>query len=610
MTTAAEELLPILNQLSKMSRKELEQIGLTLEELLTVELLTDPVKWALEYLGWKSRDYQDLILTQGATRNRVVLRLGRRLGKTECMCILILWHAFTQINRDLDKVDTDPYDILILTPFEKQATLIFDRLVELIEASPELSGSISRKVFLRIELFNGTCIQLMTVGTGSGSGAANTRGQRADLIVYDEVDYIGEDEITNTYNIRNEDPTRIKILAASTPSGDRRKFYDWCTGASHYYHSDNPYIEATGEIKYNYANRPGRQGNGWTEIYAPSTVNKKLNIVNPDTGMTGLEELREEFSEMRYLQEVMAEFGESLDGVYQKKYTDLAIEVGRQLNIQYASDYKGMNMHNMAKLGPRILGIDWDKQNASTNMVGLQYIEEYGIFAPFVRVEIPRHEYTYTSAVDMVVKLDNVYNFDWIMADAGHGEKQIEDLKMHGIKNPHTNMQHKVIRVNMSEKIEWRDPFTYQPVKHHIKPFMVNNLVHAFEKGKFAFQPDDRHMIKQFQDYKVERWGMDGRPVYTDVNEHIHDCIMLAYHGFVIKYSDMLKVKTTVSIASLKPIEVGAEKSIPSRDLPEKEEKKIVPVNGIALIGGLRHNKQSGGRTGRRNIGLPQRSRF
>lgn len=105
---------------------------------------------------------------------------------TETMCVLILWHAFTQINRDPTKKMSDPYDILILTPYEKQAVLIYDRLIELIEGSKEFKKSIKRKVFLRIELQNNTCIQLMTLGADSGKGAANIRGQRADLLVYDE----------------------------------------------------------------------------------------------------------------------------------------------------------------------------------------------------------------------------------------------------------------------------------------------------------------------------------------------------------------------------------------------------------------------------------------
>src|SRR5690606_1313994 len=121
---------PLLDVLLKMQEDELKELGITTEEVLTLEILADPVKWAKEYLNWNARDYQVTILNQGAKRNRVVLRLGRRLGKTECMCVLILWHAFTQLNRDPEKAASDPYDILILTPAEKQSILIYDRLKE------------------------------------------------------------------------------------------------------------------------------------------------------------------------------------------------------------------------------------------------------------------------------------------------------------------------------------------------------------------------------------------------------------------------------------------------------------------------------------------------
>lgn len=150
-----------------------------LQQLGESDLYWDEVV-SIESLGM----YQTYDLTIPETKNFVANDVI--VHNTECMCVLILWHAFTQINRDPEKPMTDPYDILILTPYEKQAIHIYDRLIELIEASPELKGSIRRKVFLRLELHNNACIQIMTLGADSGKGAANIRGQRADLLVYDE----------------------------------------------------------------------------------------------------------------------------------------------------------------------------------------------------------------------------------------------------------------------------------------------------------------------------------------------------------------------------------------------------------------------------------------
>lgn len=155
-------------------------------EALEYLVLSSPMLWAKVYLDWQARDYQVAIMEQAKNSRSVVLRLGRRLGKTDSMCVLILWHAYTQIN----KGPNNQYDILIITPYETQVNLIFDRLHQLIDNSPLLQGMISRDIHHRIELSNGTKIIGLTAGSKSGSGAANTRGQRADLIVLDEVDKI------------------------------------------------------------------------------------------------------------------------------------------------------------------------------------------------------------------------------------------------------------------------------------------------------------------------------------------------------------------------------------------------------------------------------------
>jgi hypothetical protein len=174
------------------------------------------------------------------------------------------------------------------------------------------------------------------------------------------------------------------------------------------------------------------------------------------------------------------------------------------------------------------------------------------------------------------------------------------------MENPASGLHHKTIRVNFSEKIDVRDPFTMRKDSKHIKPFMVNNVVRMFERGQIVLNPDDREMTKQFQDYAVERWGVDGRPVYTSENEHIHDCVMLAIHGFVQKYSDMLKISTTAHIAQLKPMEYSFSPDVKNREIPDPNEQKQNPYIGLAAIGAPRAKRTSG----RRSLGLPARKMF
>lgn len=162
-----------------------------------------------------------------------------------------------------------------------------------------------------------------------------------------------DEDVTNIRNIKNEDPTRIRIVAASTPSGKRESYYKWCTFATRSYMADNEYILKTGKIRYTIvtALKQGLKPNGWTHYYAPSTVNKKLQETNPDTGQTYLEDLKDEFPEYRYEQEVLANFGEELSGVYQKRFIDNALQLGIRNKLGYA------NMKPRERKGPRILGV-------------------------------------------------------------------------------------------------------------------------------------------------------------------------------------------------------------------------------------------------------------
>lgn len=157
--------------------KVMKMSGVDYVTALEYVVTDSPILWAKVYLNWEARDYQYPILMEGKKSNQLVLRLGRRLGKTDSMCVLILWYAYTQIN----KGPNNQYDILILTPYETQIDLIFTRLDQLIEGSPLLQSMITREIHHRKEFKNGTIIKGLTAGASSGNnGSNNTRGQRAD----------------------------------------------------------------------------------------------------------------------------------------------------------------------------------------------------------------------------------------------------------------------------------------------------------------------------------------------------------------------------------------------------------------------------------------------
>ncbi len=174
-----EELYSYYPQIKeRLERLELEEFSsFSFSQKLEYVVTSSIILWAKVYLGWTARDYQIPILEEIEKSRAVTLRLGRRLGKTDCMCVALLWLAHTQIN----KGPNNQYNILILTPYETQIDLIFDRLGQLILGSYLLKTSIARDIHHRYELENGTIVAGLTVGASSGSkGGNNTRGQRSD----------------------------------------------------------------------------------------------------------------------------------------------------------------------------------------------------------------------------------------------------------------------------------------------------------------------------------------------------------------------------------------------------------------------------------------------
>lgn len=561
--------------------------GITKQDALEYIVTNSPVLWAKVYLNWTCRDYQFPILMEGKQAKQLVLRLGRRLGKTDSMCVLILWYAYTQLN----KGPNEQYNILILTPYETQIDLIFDRLKQLIYGSPLMQSLVTRDIYHRFEFANGTIITGLTAGASSGnSGSNNTRGQRADLIILDEVDYIGSSQLTNIINIRNEAPERIKVIAASTPSGKHEEFYKWCIGSSKTYsvkQEDIDNIQFTGYVELK-SEDVGEKGNGWVQVYAPSLVNKELLKINPDTGQTYLEDLKDELSELRFDQEVMANFGDEELGVYQKRFIKAAIDEGRRCGHKYVDIDNDVEIREFLRKnrGPVILGVDWDKYSAGTNMVAMyldkNHINAEGIveakFKVLFSIEIPKTEFTYVNAVNKIIELNDVFQFDWIAVDKGYGETQIELLKQYGVRNPMSGLQEKVIGYQFSEKIEVRDPHTHKVDKKPMKPFMVNNSVITFEKQKLVLDPSDKKLIEQIESYRIKSISITGLPTFSDENEHSLDAMNLCLLIFEQKYGALFRNIISTKILGVKQF-IGGE-NVTSREIDEhiQSSKSIVSI--------------------------------
>ena len=488
-----------------------------LERRKLQEIAEDPVKWAQAFLRsfnpqtkkvepWIPRWYQVEMMRDRHTKK--VYRCGRRIGKTETMVVEMLWQIFTKRN----------FRVLMAAPYENQIRNMFTRLNELIKESPLLKSEIvkSTKNPYCIEMKNGS----MILGFTTGDDASSIRGQRADWIYIDEIDFMSEYcfEVVAAVAIERAE---IGITCSSTPLGKRSHFYKMCT---------DPKM-------------------GYSQHFHPSTH-------NPNWNEQMEAELRAQLTAEGYVHEVLAEFGTQEKGVFPKDKLDEAMnfeyyaynELAYEQKIKCEREDSWPMMYDYSKYNPapynpfRTMGVDWDKYGASSSIIILEYDVIVQKFKVIKRVEVPRGEYSYDNAINKIVELNDIYNPSFIFCDAGSGEYQIERLHIIGDQNPHTGLKNKVKRWQFAQTIDVIDPITFETNKEPLKPFMVNQLTLAFERSNIILSPFDDVLHKQLVNYEVEKINANGKPVYTSIDEHFIDALGLAYLAFVLEFKELTNV--------------------------------------------------------------------
>lgn len=503
----------------------------TLQKMSPVEqeklkkIAEDPVYWANAFLRtfnpetkkiepWKARWYQVEMLRDKSTRK--VYRCGRRIGKTETMVVDMLHMTSTKKN----------FRVLMAAPYENQIRNMFMRLNELIKESPLLKREIVRmtKNPYVIEFRNGSAI----LGFTTGDDASSIRGQRADWIYIDEIDFMTEYCFEVVAAVAIERPS-IGITVSSTPLGKRSHFYKMCT---------DPAM-------------------GYSQHFHPSSH-------NPSWGPKMEAELRAQLTEQGYVHEVLAEFGTQEAGVFPKDKLDKAINIDYYAYNELTYEQRircereecwpviyNYDINNRAPYNPfRTIGVDWDKYGASSSILILDYDVITQKFKVIKRVEVPRGEYSYDNAINKIVELNEIYNPSFIYCDAGSGEYQIERLHIIGDERPETGLKHKVKRWQFSQTIDVLDPITCEVSKQPMKPFMVNQLTLAFERDNIVMSPFDTVLHKQLTNYEVEKITDSGKPKYTSKDEHFVDALGLAYLAMTLEFKELTRVIKDPQVSS------------------------------------------------------------
>lgn len=543
-----EELSLLIDEPFRPNR-ELTQLGISVEDQRQIHIASDPVLWAKHFLNppgsikiEEPRAYQILMLRYPSLRK--VLRAGRRLGKTWTMSIILLHYSFTHTDGRC----------LVVAPMKAHVELIYQEIMRLAKKSDIVFNSITRNVTspqFMIEFSNGATIRFFTTGMRSGGKADVARGQEAHVIVLDELDFMGPEDLDALYAMlqkTSENQDDKLLVGASTPTGRREKFWDWCT--------DKRSIE--------------EDGLGFREFWFPSYVNPFF-----DAKMEA--ELRNQYTEMVYRHEVEADWGEDTEGVYPRRYVDLAFQ---NPGWQYKDDLTSARSFF-------VMGVDWDKYGAGTNIVVLEVCDKdyederfQGKYKLVYREETIKDEYSLTKAVNRIIQLNEIFDPKHIYVDRGFGEVQVELLHKYGVENPKSGLRKKVRGVQFNETIEIRDPHTKQMVKKDLKPFMVDNLRQFLEKQQIVFPVDDeiyfsrgKSLYMQLISYVVLRTTQLGRPVFEasgTAEDHAHDALILACLAITQNYGELMRANIARFSKS-----VSNEAFLPMFSLAENEATRV-----------------------------------
>jgi replicative DNA helicase len=487
--------------------EDLLDAGISAEQQRQIHIAKDPCVWARQFLAAETRVYQTLILRDPALRK--VLRAGRRLGKTFSMAVYLLHYSYTHKDGRC----------LVIAPMKSHVELIYQEILRLAAKNEIVINSITRKVTspqFMIQFSNGSTIRFFTSGMRSGGKSDVARGQEAHVIVLDEMDYMHADDLDALYAMLQktaEDQPDKVLIGASTPTGRRERFWEWC------------------------------RSERFKEFWFPS-------YCNPYFAKEQEDEFREQYSEIGYRHEIEADWGEDAEGVYPRKYVDKSfIEPSWNYNPEITS---ARSFHT--------IGVDWDKYGAGTNIVVLEVCSDAYEDPRFrnkvklaYREEIERSEYTLTKAVSRIVELNDIFMPKHIYVDRGYGEVQVELLHKYGVENPISGLKTKVKGVSFSETIDVRDPYTKQVVKKEIKPYMVDNLRQYLERESIVFPAKDDEMFMQLISYVVVRTTQTGRPVFEaggSAVDHAHDALMLALLSITQNYSELHKARFATNTES------------------------------------------------------------
>ena len=435
--------------------------------------------------------------------------------------------------RMLHRAMTTECKILVVTPYEIQAEELMNIILEFIWALDPEYGTYASVVdkFVKsptylMRFLNKSRIRAFTTGS---SGAGSVRGQAADVIVLDEVDYMTTADFNSILAILMDNPD-VELWVASTPNGKSQL--------------------------HRLENLAAYKG-----FHFPSYVLPHYNDVLDA-------EFKDQFDDIGYVQEVMAEFGEADATVFQGYFIDKNTKPDLNMPdvLENRDDYIV------------ILGGDWNDDKNGTRLLAVAFNRATKEFHVCDQRRVSKEGWTQIAAVQEIIEFNRKYDFEHIYLDEGYGTSNIQFIKQYGldqrgrvaVDHPDIKLSD-VVGINFSSKIEVIPAGGGEMIKKDMKTYLVENSVRLLERDAIKFDKElDDSLIDQMRNYVILRRSPTGKPIYgtisSKIGDHDLDAFMVALLGWSMEYSSLLTHTTSDTLVNL----VSRDKMNGS-DTPETE---------------------------------------
>lgn len=528
-----------------------------------IELFSDPVKWCESFLRNPNnkeepfilRSYQKEIISQTQQYSKIILRYGRRMGKSITMCADTLWWCAAYplvriINGEAKK--QLPFRVIIATPYDTQIIELWNTYMSLIADSPMLS-SLIKKVRASdpqiIEFNNGSKIEGHTIGISSSNKGTSMRSLSCDMLFLDEMDYIPRDIIERVLMPIWTTHTDCRLRICSTPSGQRGLFWEWSVRA-----------EELGWLHRHYPSWHPDNTN-WMSIEQAKELGK------PVTDSTEFQ-VRAITESATYEREYGAEFGEEFGGVYKQSLLDKSMaKYGRAINCEDPDVFDPEFQQNPNNL--YIIGVDWNSYVNGGQIVVVEYCrvptivsyfddtihQEVTInftnkYRLFYRKGIKSKDSTQRKTREEIIRLLRTLKIDYIYVDYGAGDTNIEELTLYGKEHKELDLNKKLRVIDSGASVEHFDPVLGKIVKKRNKSLMVSLSVLNLEENAYILPKEEDEKVRligEMRSYVIK--NVTNRGDYTyEGEDHILDAFNLAIYGFQKEYGKLLNNRVIYNI--------------------------------------------------------------